>query len=444
MKRYVKSVLAASLSTMMLLSVAAGCSSSKGSSAGTSSSSGTSTSSAVQKKVTIKVAKWGDTSNKAKDPDYIIEQQWNKDHPDIQIALDIIPSDGYSTKITTAFSSGSAYDIFESGEGDFYKWVSAGVNQPLDTLIANDTSFSSASFSKSVYNMGNLGGKQYYLIKDYNPLVLYYNKKMFSAAGLTAPDENTTWDTLFTDAQRLTKKSGSKYTAYGIDATTWTYALYPYLQGNGTDVIDSNGKVDGVMNSAATVSALQKWFGLSMGANKVSPTSANLSSFGGDEKMLANNMLGMFFSGYWSAPTLTQNNADYGTAILPKDDKGDRASILMAAGYCISNKSANVDAAWQVLKGLTDDSAQQIRVKYDGVLPTSTALLDSMKSTIGANNQGIIDVLPYCNQPVGLRTPKGNLIDADFNTALQEIVQGKGGSIQDVLNATVQKIDSGK
>lgn len=426
------------LAAAVAVSALAGCST------GSNSSGAAQTASSAQA-VTIKVAKWGDTSKQQSDPDYQLVQEWNKSHPNIQVKLDIIPGDGYATKLTTSFASGDGYDIFESGEGDFYKWISQGVNQPLDKFISADKAFDSSSFSKSVYQMGNVDGKQYYLIKDYNPLVLYYNKKMFDDAKLAYPDENTTWDQIFSDAAKMTKKNGSgKYTAYGINATSWTYALYAYLQSNGTDVADSTGmKVDGYINSPATVAALDKWFNLEKdGAGKASPTSSNLDSFGGQEKMLANDMLGMFISGYWSAPVLQENKANYSTAVIPKDGKGDRASILCAAGYCMSNKTGNSDAAWQVLKMLTDENAQKVRVKSsNGVLPTSQSLLDAQKSTLAKQDLAVIDVLSYCKQPIGVRSKLGSTIDTEFNKALQQITQGKDKT-QDVLNSTAKTIES--
>lgn len=433
--RKLKSIVAFLMALTIVISATA-CSAQTTSSTKTTSSAQT---------VTVKVAKWGDTSKQQSDPDYLLAQEWNKSHPNIQIKLDIIPGDGYSTKLTTSFASGDGYDIFESGEGDFYKWTSLGVNQPLDKFISADKTFDSSSFSKTVYQMGNLGGKQYYLIKDYNPLVLYYNKKMFDDAKLSYPDDNTTWDQIFSDAAQLTKKNSSgKYTAYGFNASTWTYGLYAYLQSNGTDVADSTGlKVDGYLNSAATVAALDKWFNLAKnGAGKASPTSSNLDSFGGVEKMLVNNMLGMFISGYWSAPTLQENKANYGTAIIPKGSSEGRTSILCAAGYCISNKTSDPDAAWQVLKMLTDTDAQKIRVKSGtGILPTTQSLLDSQKSTISKQDMSVINVLPYCKQPIGDRSELGVTIDTEFNNALQLIMLGKS-STQDILNNCVKTIES--
>ena len=56
-------------------------------------------------------------------------EKFNAEHDDIEIQYDIVPGDGYGDRLLTSFSSGEGYDIFASGEGDFYKWV--GANMPL-------------------------------------------------------------------------------------------------------------------------------------------------------------------------------------------------------------------------------------------------------------------------------------------------------------------------
>ena len=389
--------------------------------------------------VTVNVAKWADGSDQTKDPDYQVVQTWNAAHPDIQINLDIIPSDGYGTKLTTSFSSGDGYDIFESGEGDFAKWVAQGVNQPLDSFIAADSSYNTSLFSQSVYHMGNINGKQYYVIKDYNPMVLYYNKSMFDNAGLAYPDANTTWDTIFADAAKMTDTSKN---TFGINATSWTYALYCYLWSNGVDIADPTGTiVDGYMNSANTVSVLDRWLQASVpGPNKISPTGDEANSLSGQETMMANNLLGMFLSGYWSVDTFkTAGFTGYGTTVMPKDNAGDQASILMAAGFCMSNQCKNTDAAWQVLKMLSSADTQQVRMTLQGVLPTTQTLLDQLKASMPASDQGVIDVLPMCQQPIGLRSPIGNTIDTDFNNAVQLVVTGTNNT-QDAMNAGVAAV----
>src|SRR5690606_14933487 len=104
-----------------------------------------------------------------------------------------IPSDGYGTKLTTSLAAGQAPDVFLIGEGDYFKYVDKGVVEPLDEYLKNDSSFSLDIFQKDLIENMNINGKQYYLPKDFNPLALWYNKRMFDEAQIPYPTDDWTW-----------------------------------------------------------------------------------------------------------------------------------------------------------------------------------------------------------------------------------------------------------
>ena len=53
----------------------------------------------------------------------------------------------------------------------------------LDDLINGEDGLDMKAFLPGVASFGQVAGKTYYLTKDYSPLVLYYNKTLFDAAG---------------------------------------------------------------------------------------------------------------------------------------------------------------------------------------------------------------------------------------------------------------------
>ncbi|MCC9850777.1 extracellular solute-binding protein, partial [Streptococcus agalactiae] len=57
----------------------------------------------------------------------------------------------------------------------------------------------------------NIKGEQYAIPKDYDTIGLWYNKKMFDAAGVSYPDETWDWNKLKEAAKKLTKPDGSQY-----------------------------------------------------------------------------------------------------------------------------------------------------------------------------------------------------------------------------------------
>ena len=117
-------------------------------------------------KITIRVTWWGEVSEN--DAEMMMIEKFNAEHDDIEVIPEVVPGDGYGDRLLTSFASGEGPDIFASGEGDFYKWVGASMPLSLNDLIANDTEWTN-EMNESIYNFGNIGGNQYYMVRDYNP-----------------------------------------------------------------------------------------------------------------------------------------------------------------------------------------------------------------------------------------------------------------------------------
>lgn len=424
-------ILAVTLFASMLAFSFAGCSN-NGSKTSTNDSGNQTNGSKA--KTTITVTRWGEIGQN--DVEKTIIDKFNKENTDnIEVKYDVVPGDGYGDRLTTSFSSGQGYDIFLSGEGDFFKWVDKGLSAPLDDLIKKDTSYKN-TMADSIYKMGLINGSQHYLIKDYNPMVLWYNKSMFDKQGVKYPTDSWTWDDLMAAAKKLTYKADNGKQAYGFNAQSWSYAVYCYLQSLGLDIADKEGKtVDGYLNSDKVATALDKYFGMITGPDKVSPSSSDLDTFGDAGSMMNQGLLAMMISGGWEKDGLKQAGTNYGTALIP----GNHTSIICAAGYSIGTRTKNQDAAWKLLKLLTNEDASAMRAKYDAVLPAYDKQLKDLASTMDDRDKALVRTLDYGVQPIGMRSALGNTIDKYFTKAMENIVF-KTAPTQNILNDTVKTV----
>ena len=390
---------------------------------------------ASEGKTVVRVTRWGDVSQQ--DAERIMVDQFNADAgKNIEIIYDVVPGDGYGDRLITSFSSGEGYDIFASGEGDFYKWVDTSLTYPLDSLIAADSDWNS-EMAQSIYDMGNIGGTQYYFVRDYNPICLWYNRDMFDAAGVAYPSSDWTWDDLFAAAEALTvKNDDGTYAQFGFNAQSWTYAVLSYLKSLGLDIVNADcTDVDGYLNSEGVAEALERYVALSVGDNRISPSAADLDTFGNATAMLIDGKLAMTLTGAWVKGDFENSGVNYGTAITP----GNHESYLCASAYAIGSRTKNPEAAWEVLKALTGPECTALRVEYTAALPTIDAQLESMREGYGERNQGVLDQLAYAVQPVGVRGKIGGYAATAFNTALERMVFNDG-STMDILNDAVQEV----
>lgn len=390
-------------------------------------------------KVKLTFSVWGDVNSGA--DEVKLAEQFNAAHPDIEVKFEPIPSEGYGTKLTTSLAAGQAPDVFLVGEGDYYKYVDKGVIEPLDDYLAKDTSFKLDEFQPDLIDNMNIEGKQYYLPKDFNPLALWYNKRLFDEAGIPYPTDEWTWDELIAVAQKLTKTEGNKTTQFGFNAGKWEYPIYTYLWDHGADIANEDGTVaEGYMNSDNTVAAMEKYVALSQGTNRVSPTPMDSETLGGDSSMFMTDKLAMMITGRWIKSDLDKSEVQYGSAMIPKNADGTRSSIIASAGWAINAASKHKQEAYELVKWLSGTDAQKLRSANGRVLPATIKELEEVKANEVADKP-VIEMMNFARKPVTLRSPNGPIFVEEFTKALEKMLLGEQ-DVKTALDEAAKNVDS--
>ena len=118
---------------------------------------------------------------------------WNKAHPDAQITVELFASDAYKEKIRTSIGSGNAPTLI-------YSWAGGTLADYVAKGEVADITAQTPDLLKrvipSVADTGKVNGKVYAVPNNQSqPVVMYYNKKLFTQVGVQVP---TTWDELLT------------------------------------------------------------------------------------------------------------------------------------------------------------------------------------------------------------------------------------------------------
>jgi multiple sugar transport system substrate-binding protein len=294
-------------------------------------------------------------------------------YPNVTVSFEPVPQE-YGTKLLAQFASNSAPDVFQVGDGDIAKFQELGVVTDLDPLIAGDNGFDSSIMYPAIAAFGQVGGTTYYLTKDYSPLVLYYNKDHFDAAGVEYPTASWTWDDLLAAAQKLTvDANGNDGTSADFDPsniqrwgiwlpnswgdTAWERGILPIIYQNGGSQVSPDGTTTtGYMNSEATVAALQ-WYVDLFKVHHVAPSKTDYASFAGAD-LFGTQQVSMMWTGSWPLNDyINGDNAltfNFGTNPLPAGPEGN-ANALCWAGFAINAASENKDLAWTFLKYIAAD-----------------------------------------------------------------------------------------
>ena len=310
----------------------------------------------------VRVGSWD--SGEALEPFNNAIASFEAEQPDVDVQLEAVPQ-GYGDKLLTQFAAGTAPDVIQVGDGDISKFVSQGVLEPLDGYIEGDDPLDMGVFFPAVASIGQVEGETYLLTKDYSPLVLFYNKKLFDEAGVAYPDETWTWDDLLAAAQQLTKPDGSQW---GIQIPNswgdwlWPRGMMPLIFQNGGELISEDGtKTTGYLNSPETVEAIQ-WYVDLFKVHKVAPTKQDVEALAGQD-LFQTGRVAMLWTGRWPLKDFLANSElSFGTAPLPQGK--ERANSICWAGFAVYSKSQNKDAAWAFLKHLTAEEGAQEFADY--------------------------------------------------------------------------------
>jgi xylobiose transport system substrate-binding protein len=109
-------------------------------------------------------------------------------------SLQTFGNDPYKQKLRVALGSPQPPDVFFNwGGGNLKEYVDAGKVEDLTPLLEGNAELKN-SFIPSVLDAAKIGGKYYGIpMRGVQPVVLYYNKKLFTAAGVQPPK---TWEDL--------------------------------------------------------------------------------------------------------------------------------------------------------------------------------------------------------------------------------------------------------
>lgn len=283
--------------------------------------------------------------------------EFEKENPDIQVQLEPTNYGDYYARLKTQIAAGSPPDIIQIGDDAIADFAGNGAVIDLGSYITGKNGIDATIYLPGLLDPGKYQGKQYFLPKDYSPLIVYYNKKLFDQYKVDYPKDGWTWDDFLKTAQSLTKPNDG---IWGVQLPgPWTTGFEYWIAAAGGKLISEDGKTFvGNFDSPAIAKAVQ-FYGDLYNKYKVAPPPADLSAFGGGNSEFDNGKAALRIFGYWpKSGLLKDDKVSLGVVGLPKGDK--RANVLFWGGFGITSASKNKDAAWRLLSFYTGTKAAEI------------------------------------------------------------------------------------
>ncbi|REE86449.1 raffinose/stachyose/melibiose transport system substrate-binding protein [Paenibacillus taihuensis] len=135
---------------------------------------------------------------------HTIVDQYQKDHPNVKIELDSLNTDQQKLKLKTQAASKEVPDItIVNPSAQMKPYVDAGLLAPLNDML--DQNGLKDTFQKGLLDSYSFDNNVYALPDGNNIEVVYYNKDLFTQAGISAPP--TTFEDLVADVKALKAKN---------------------------------------------------------------------------------------------------------------------------------------------------------------------------------------------------------------------------------------------
>ncbi len=144
-------------------------------------------------------------------------------HPNVTIEITVLANEPFKTKLTTVMQSGNPPDIFQSwGGGVMNQYVDAGLLQDITPALDADGGSWRSTFSPGALGVYAYNGKNYGVPWDMGMVGFWYNKDLFSKAGIANPP--ATWSEFIDDVKKL-KAAGITPIALG-EGDKWPGAFW--------------------------------------------------------------------------------------------------------------------------------------------------------------------------------------------------------------------------
>ncbi|WP_327589927.1 sugar ABC transporter substrate-binding protein [Nonomuraea sp. NBC_00507] len=219
----------------------------------------------------------------------------------VDIEINHIPGPGLIPKVLQQSSSRTLPDVLMLDNPDGQQIAASGALAPL-----TDYGVSGEGLVPSVVKAGTYEGKLYGLAPAVNTLVIFYNKDLFEAAGITSPPK--TWDELRATAKKLTTQDRYGFAMSNINTYEGTWQFLPFMWSNGGSEED--------ITTPETAQALQLLVDL-QNDGSMSKSSVIWSQDDVIDQFIAGKAA-MVVNGPWQIPTLNeQKDVNWGTFTVP-------------------------------------------------------------------------------------------------------------------------------
>lgn len=369
-------------------------------------------------------------------------------HPGVRVESEPVSNQAeYREKVITSIVSGAPPDVFLLDNIDVPAFVEAGVLLDLRPFAAR-VGIDLEAIYPGVLSIFARDEAVFAFPKGFSPVVYYYNRALFDAAGMAYPRDGWTWEEFVATARGLTRDLDGDGTIdqWGTALMRPFYAWQAIIWSNGGDILDSTGtRASGSLDDPRTVAALAFLTDL-VTTHRVAPRPNAFRAVTGNEaRLFYSGRLALLPSGHWLIPNIRAQLANgrlrLGVVSVPRGPSGTVSTPLFASAWAVPRNTTHRKLAVTLAAYLAGADAQRSRLAAGlelSVMPAVQAAWlprDSLGLDAAFERQ-----VATGRPPWGARIARFREVEAQLPPMLDEVLI-KGRSPADVARETAIRLD---
>lgn len=305
----------------------------------------------AQEAPTITISTWAGVGEAAELQ--VLIDEINASQSEYRIEHLPIPSD-YYTQVKTQIAGGTGADMYWMDQNNM-ALASEGIFLPLNECLAGaeaGTAGDLNDYYPNVLSVNQIDGETYGLPWIAQPVVVYFNRGLFEAAGVEEPQAGWTWDDFIEKAKALTLDSDGDGSVdqWGFTNNGWPPPFIFVWQAGGLPI--SEDFTESPIDTPEFVEGFE--FYLSTAYNPELSPSREVISEQGFGEMFKAGKIAMFMGG--AADDLDRvEGLDVGVISVPAHPvTGDNTTFAWNASTVINANTANPELACKALVALTE------------------------------------------------------------------------------------------
>ncbi len=295
----------------------------------------------------IKITFWNSFTGADGDMLTDLVNRYNEENTDgITVEMDI--SADFDSQLSTAFAAGTGPTMILSSSA--YRFTYGDYMQDISDVF-DRTNLDKTDFIQSYLDYCSEGDALYFVPFQIVGYYMYWNKDLFTAAGLNPETPPSTWDEWAEYAQKLTDESKNVYGS-GI-SYDYAYQIAHIMQRFGGLAV--TGESENWKANFEGNSGYAKFLNMyqTMVQNGDNPLEADTDS------MASAGQIGMTVGGPWVTAGLDTAGVNYGIGLIPLGDAGDMNSVEVL-GFSVTTAASDAEkaAAYKFIEWWNSENAE--------------------------------------------------------------------------------------